>query len=380
MKRFLKLLSTFLCLALLVGGLSPAFSINAKAASIMQLKEKHLLKEETFIVTKEANAKSVPYSKHGSTVMRLHVGDVITSDTYVENKYGNAWQLFSTPDGRSGYFYTGNLELHSEHTYLSLGEMGFPFKFCSVCGHLQTTQDLYAVPLDSGNEDYTKIHLALTLLSLCPGIGTAADVTEGLLYLKEGNTQEALLAFASIIPCAEALEMLKYTDEFALIMNKGGKFILKNADDVADSASDVAGAMFSKGKDGLKATSTSNRYYLKKNMAIRFEKTGELRYFKNLDDPKYSWAAHHIVSLDDPRAAYAASILSNNNIDLNDARNGLYLPMRSGLSEATLHRGKHSDEYYETINHYLTRCNSPEEVEDALDKIAELLLRGDLSL
>jgi hypothetical protein len=56
--------------------------------------------------------------------------------------------------------------------------------------------------------------------------------------------------------------------------------------------------------------------------------------------------AHHIVARNDGRAAQARAILQRENIDLDDAVNGVFL-------DSSAHDGLHTDLYYQTLTHEL---------------------------
>jgi hypothetical protein len=75
-----------------------------------------------------------------------------------------------------------------------------------------------------------------------------------------------------------------------------------------------------------------------KDLAANLEAAGEFR------PPDTD--AHHIVARNDPRAARARAILQRENIDLDDAANGVFL-------DSSVHDGLHTDLYYQTLTREL---------------------------
>ncbi len=67
-------------------------------------------------------------------------------------------------------------------------------------------------------------------------------------------------------------------------------------------------------------------------------------------------AAHHIVAHDDPRAAPARAILARDNVNINSADNGVFLPRNTSSpnpSGAAVHSTLHTDDYYDAVNNQL---------------------------
>ena len=89
-------------------------------------------------------------------------------------------------------------------------------------------------------------------------------------------------------------------------------------------------------------------------------------------------AAHHIVAGSDTRAQTARDILAKHNIDINDARNGIFLKHISKTSKQAgpYHRSIHTNKYYDNVNRILTRADEygKEAVEKALNKLRDDLL------
>lgn len=88
--------------------------------------------------------------------------------------------------------------------------------------------------------------------------------------------------------------------------------------------------------------------------------------------------AHHIIGNKTP---IAANKLKKFGIDINDPMNGVFLPSsnRSGL-KGTIHRGGHTEDYYQYIEQMFTNCKSQEDCYQVLDKIKDDLYKGKIKL
>lgn len=88
--------------------------------------------------------------------------------------------------------------------------------------------------------------------------------------------------------------------------------------------------------------------------------------------------AHHIIGNKTPMAAEK---LHKYGIDINDPMNGVFLPSssRSGL-RGTIHRGGHTQDYYDYIEQMFSSCRSKEDCYDVLDKIKNDLYKGKIKL
>ncbi|KMK51463.1 FKBP12 protein 1 [[Actinobacillus] muris] len=87
-------------------------------------------------------------------------------------------------------------------------------------------------------------------------------------------------------------------------------------------------------------------------------------------------AAHHIVAENDPRAQIARDILSKHKIDIDSARNGIFLKHMSKNSKqaGAYHREIHTSKYYEHVNNVLRRADAiggKRHVKNALNKLRE---------
>ena len=92
--------------------------------------------------------------------------------------------------------------------------------------------------------------------------------------------------------------------------------------------------------------------------------------------PAYAYNAHHIVAKGDKRAESARKILSKYGIDIDDAANGVFLPVGKNVTEGTNHWGLHTDEYYKAINESLEGATSKEQAIKALEEISASLANG----
>ncbi|MCK2251463.1 AHH domain-containing protein [Crossiella sp. S99.1] len=115
-------------------------------------------------------------------------------------------------------------------------------------------------------------------------------------------------------------------------------------------------------------TCSKNARELAKNLA----KQGETR-------PGPGWQAHHIVPSTAKKAAPAQALLKRFGIDINDARNGIYLPQNPQISNPKgvgTHNKTFRDAYYKAVNNELAQARSADEVFEILAKIRNSLKVG----
>jgi hypothetical protein len=75
------------------------------------------------------------------------------------------------------------------------------------------------------------------------------------------------------------------------------------------------------------------------------------------DPPGPGYEAHHIIPIDDPRAAHLQELLESRGIDINSPDNGVWLPRGAdtpNVGGEFRHEFTFDDEYFETINEILT--------------------------
>jgi RHS repeat-associated protein len=90
-------------------------------------------------------------------------------------------------------------------------------------------------------------------------------------------------------------------------------------------------------------------------------------------------AAHHIVASTSPKAAPARQQLSNVGIDINDARNGVFLPRSSSSPNptgASPHSRIHTNDYYAYVNDLMSGARNASEAGDVLNHVRNQLLGG----
>ena len=91
-------------------------------------------------------------------------------------------------------------------------------------------------------------------------------------------------------------------------------------------------------------------------------------------------AAHHIVG-GGKASAPAREILERYGIDINDPRNGIFLPMSpENILKGTNHPGKHQDEYFFEVNRRLGEARSKDQCLEILDDLKEELYKGKMAL
>ncbi|HHN8391435.1 TPA: RHS repeat-associated core domain-containing protein [Morganella morganii] len=90
-------------------------------------------------------------------------------------------------------------------------------------------------------------------------------------------------------------------------------------------------------------------------------------------------AAHHIVGDTSKRAQPARDILKKHGIDVDDAKNGVFLPNRNNVDEALSgikHNGRHPSDYIDAVNTRIIdadKLNGKQGVLDELSKIRDIL-------
>ena len=91
-------------------------------------------------------------------------------------------------------------------------------------------------------------------------------------------------------------------------------------------------------------------------------------------------AAHHIVGGGEASAP-ARKILERYGIDINDPRNGIFLPMSpENILKGTNHPGRHQDEYFYEVNRRLEEAKSKDHCLEILDVLKEKLYNGKMAL
>ncbi|NOK69032.1 MAG: hypothetical protein GFH25_541200n212, partial [Chloroflexi bacterium AL-N10] len=90
-------------------------------------------------------------------------------------------------------------------------------------------------------------------------------------------------------------------------------------------------------------------------------------------------AAHHIVAWNDSRAAGSRAILIGENIGINDAENGVYLPISRTKGHVTVgnvwHANIHTNRYHAEVERRLSSA-APGTVRAELQQIAQEILQG----
>lgn len=124
----------------------------------------------------------------------------------------------------------------------------------------------------------------------------------------------------------------------------------------------------------IKKTGVKDAKVLRENM---LKVMGEdAKYAKNT--LKNGNQAHHIIGNSTP---LASSKLKQFGVDINDPVNGIFLPSsdRSGL-RGVVHRGGHTQEYYDYIEQMFSQCKSKKDCYEVLDKIKSDLYKGKIKL
>ena len=76
------------------------------------------------------------------------------------------------------------------------------------------------------------------------------------------------------------------------------------------------------------------------------------------------------------KAEDARKILQKYGIDINDAENGVFLPIVIDVADGVYHPSLHTSAYYDEVNNLLKDATSKREVLDVLSYISELLQDG----
>ncbi len=86
-------------------------------------------------------------------------------------------------------------------------------------------------------------------------------------------------------------------------------------------------------------------------------------------------AAHHIVGDTSKGAQPARDILKKHGIDVDDARNGVFLPNRNNVDEALSgikHNGRHPNDYIEAVNERIIRADKEGGKQGVIDTLSEI--------
>lgn len=112
-------------------------------------------------------------------------------------------------------------------------------------------------------------------------------------------------------------------------------------------------------------------------------------YSMGVPNPPYLNAAHHVVPVNDPRAARARELIeSAGSIDLNSAANGVFLPIEDNglIGDAALHNGNYSSDYIESVTKRLVKLtesdktNNQESILNEMSSIKNGVLDGTIKL
>ena len=119
-----------------------------------------------------------------------------------------------------------------------------------------------------------------------------------------------------------------------------------------------------------------------RNMTKLFEVPNSKFLEKNMismgmTKPNYKCAAHHIVAGGSQKSKEARAILRKYGVGINDAANGVYLPIAKNVSNATYHPSMHSDVYYYEVSSRLKQAKSKEDVLSILKEISNELENGE---
>lgn len=133
-------------------------------------------------------------------------------------------------------------------------------------------------------------------------------------------------------------------------------------------------AWLAKNQDKIIKTGVKDAAVLRQNMLTVMGNYG--KYAKNV--AKNGNQAHHIIGNKTPKAA---EVLKKCGIDINDPMNGVFLPSnsRSGL-RGTIHRGGHTQDYYDYVEQMFSNCKSKNDCYEVLDKIKGDLYKGNIKL
>jgi len=145
--------------------------------------------------------------------------------------------------------------------------------------------------------------------------------------------------------------------------------------DIADGVS-TGVALSSMYDEAIKAAKSSDNGTTKKA-----EKGSSRKLRKNMNNrgikpPPFKNAAHHIVAAAAKAAEEGRKILRDHGISINDAVNGVFLPVKEGVSKAANHARLHTDIYYKAVNKALEEAKEGKDVVRILGEIAEALQNG----
>jgi len=222
-------------------------------------------------------------------------------------------------------------------------------------------------------------HMLLAAASLVPGLGSLAAAMDMALYLYEGDSFNAALAAAALIPGGAMLAIGVGKGARALfnLARSGAKDlgaavkasrIFRGLAGGARAVSRVVGSVRTRiskwvgkadevAKAGAASTRSPSRI-LSQNIT---KATGVKQAAGE--------AAHHIVAYGSKKAADARDILKKWEIDINSADNGVFLP-------EPYHWRVHTDAYYQAVARSLRGAASRDEALEVLNDFRTRLQAG----
>jgi hypothetical protein len=167
-----------------------------------------------------------------------------------------------------------------------------------------------------------------------------------------------------------AKDITKYSKLGYEVVEEEGRYFAKKGDEVFE----IGGIIKKKADDLLEETWHLSNQKLgraadSRVLSDNLEAVGKVR-------PENS-AAHHIVAGKHSGADEARRLLKEEDIDINEAANGVFLPMNSKyvIGETTSHANVHTFKYFQEINRRLEQTPVGQR-RNALGKIAEELQKG----
>lgn len=260
MKHCIKFLSTILCLALLLGGICPAYGISCEAAGISKtkiespsqmfepvwksqtkLKEDNETKKNWFIVKKNYCAARTTPSEKGKIVNRLHAGEFLYGEV-VKNNHNNEWLKYYDSVKREYYYvYLGNLTKHDTHTWYAIEDNDTGWYGYCECGFVHF--EYYNNPDASFDFDIVEVFKQIALGNYSDSFSFSAVVASiALGFTPVGTLMDFRDLTADVVQCAKgscnvtslALDMAAFLPLMDVAKYADNLRVVKQLDDVDD--------------------------------------------------------------------------------------------------------------------------------------------------
>lgn len=279
----------------------------------------------------------------------------------------------ATNESLKGNYYDGDVTWTGIAGEIIVGEL-------PIVGQIADIRDIVA---DIQNWEWSWSHVAQTALDsvgLIPIVGAlkysddlmaTARKTGKVLDASEAADVRKVLKEADKVDDATEIgeKALKNLDDY----NDATKGLVKNSDEIADTTK-VAKKIPK--PDSRRLSRNLNKHIKELERQGKYSEANKLKPPQNC-----KYATHHIVAMNEPEAEGSREILRKFGIeDIDIQQNGVYLPTQKGVSKAAYHPSLNTKIYNQNVYDMLKDATSKEEVLLTLEKIRNMLLKGEFKV